>query len=62
MNFGGHGTDSGRIFIKTIRQRVAAATFPVLAEQTIIDFASLGNHCGFIGAAGIARAQFGTKN
>jgi glucokinase len=57
MNFGAHDTESGRMFIRTIRDKVAVATFPVLAEQTIIDFASLGNHCGFIGAAGIARAQ-----
>jgi len=62
MNFGAHDTESGRMFIKTIRDKVAAATFPVLAEQTIIDFASLGNHCGFIGAAGIARAQFVVTN
>jgi glucokinase len=62
MNFGAHETESGRMFIKTIREKVTAATFPVLAEQTIIDFASLGNHCGFIGAAGIARAQFGATD
>jgi glucokinase len=59
MNFGAHETEAGRMFIKTIRDKIAEATFPVLAEQTMIDFASLGNHCGFIGAAGIARAQFG---
>ena len=34
-------------------------TFPVLAENTIIDFATLGSDSGFIGAAGVARAQFG---
>jgi len=62
MNFGAHKTESGRMFIKTIRDKVTTATFPVLAEQTVIDFASLGNHCGFIGAAGIARAQFGTAD
>jgi len=59
MDFGGHETESGRMFIETIRSTVSTVTFPVLAQKTIIDFARLGNTCGFIGAAGIARAKHG---
>ena len=59
MDFGGKETESGRMFIEGIRTTVSTVTFPVLAQSTIIDFASLGNACGFIGAAGIARAQHG---
>lgn len=59
MNFGGMNSAIGRIFLETIRYMVRELTFPVLAEDTIIDFATLGSSCGFIGAAGAARKQFG---
>lgn len=55
MTFGGHGSELGRRFLDRIRQEVRRRAFPVLAERTTIDFASLGGDAGFIGAAGIAR-------
>ncbi len=58
MNFGGHGSELGRRFLDRIRQEVKARAFPVLAERTQIEFASLGSDAGFIGAAGVARAGF----
>ncbi|MBL98282.1 MAG: glucokinase [Rhodopirellula sp.] len=59
MNFGGHQTRAGQAFLEAIHQRIRELTFPVLAENTIIDFATLGSDSGFIGAAGVARKQFG---
>ncbi len=59
MNFGGHQTRAGRAFLEAIRQRIRELTFPVLEENTIIDFATLGSDSGYIGAAGVARKQFG---
>jgi len=62
MDFGGSESEMGRIFLETIRQTVTELTFPVLAENTIIDFATLGSSCGYIGAAGVARKYFGTTS
>ena len=59
MNFGGSASPIGQIFLETIRRTVTELTFPVLAENTIIDFATLGSSCGYIGAAGVARKQYG---
>ena len=59
MDFGGRSTDTGKLFLGHIRSRFSELTFPVLAENTIIDFATLGSDSGVIGAAGVARAQFG---
>lgn len=55
MTFGGHETDLGRRFLARVKQEVQRRAFPVLAEKTVIDYASLGGDAGFIGAAGIAR-------
>ena len=55
MTFGEHETATGRAFLDRIKQEVAKRAFPELAEQTTIDFASLGGDAGFIGAAGLAR-------
>lgn len=60
MNFGGHEQQTGRMFLERIRERVYELTFPVLVENTIIDFATLGSACGYIGAAGVARRQLGS--
>jgi len=62
MDFGGVESAMGKIFLETIRQTVTELTFPVLAENTIIDFATLGSSCGYIGAAGVARKYFGTTS
>jgi glucokinase len=58
MDFGGPRTPLGQRFLQRIRQEVARRAFPVLAERTKIEFASLGSDAGFIGAAGIARAGY----
>ena len=57
MTFGGNETELGREFLARIRQEVQRRAFPVLAERTAIDFASLGGDAGYIGAAGIAREE-----
>lgn len=58
MNFGGHATELGRRFLERIRQEVRRRAFETLVERTVIDFALLGGHAGYIGAAGIARMQY----
>ncbi|MGD0898362.1 MAG: ROK family protein [Thermoguttaceae bacterium] len=55
MTFGGHETETGRRFLARVRDEVRRRAFPVLAERTTIDFASLGGDAGYIGAAGLAR-------
>ncbi len=60
MTFGRNETETGRKFINRVRQEVKMRAFPVPAEKTVIDYASLGNKAGFIGAAGCAR-QFYLK-
>jgi len=59
MTFGGNATPLGRRFLQEIRQEVITRSFPIPAERTIIEFASLGSHAGYIGAAGCARLKFG---
>ncbi|MGQ9575722.1 MAG: ROK family protein [Thermoguttaceae bacterium] len=57
MTFGANQRELGRRFLDQLRQEVRRRTFPMLAEKTIIDFASLGPDAGVIGAAGIARVE-----
>lgn len=61
MNFGGPDNPLGRQFLERIRQEVRARAFPTLVERTAVNFAHLGGHAGYIGAAGIARMQFQKK-
>jgi glucokinase len=58
MTFGGKESHVGGKFLERIQQEVRERAFPVLAEQTVIDFASLGGDAGYIGAAGLARADY----
>ena len=58
MTFGGHATRTGRAFLEAVRKEFLRRTFHVVAN-TVIDYASLGGDAGFIGAAGIARKNFG---
>lgn len=58
MNFGGQKSPLGRRFLKQIQDSFCKHTFPVLAENTEICFATLGGDAGFIGAAGVARSAF----
>ena len=55
MNFGGQRSELGRRFLERVREEVRRRAFPVLIENTTIDFASLGGDAGYIGVAGIAR-------
>jgi len=55
MTFGGDADPLGREFIDRVRDEVRGRTFPVLAEKTMIRYASLGGDAGSIGAAGLAR-------
>jgi glucokinase len=57
MTFGGPESPLGRRFMDEIRAEVRKRAFPVPAEKTRIDFASLGGDAGYIGAAGCARLR-----
>lgn len=57
MTFGGHESALGRRFLERVREEVRRRAFTVLAQRTVIDFASLGGDAGYIGAAGIARLE-----
>jgi len=59
MTFGRNETELGRRFISRIREEVRRRAFPVPYERTTIDYATLGNKAGYIGAAGCARLKFG---
>lgn len=58
MTFGGHNSPLGRQFLERIREEVRQRAFPIPAQRTTIDYASLGSDAGYIGAAGLARAEF----
>jgi glucokinase len=55
MTFGGEASPVGREFLDTVRSVVRQRAFPVLAERTVIRYATLGGDAGSIGAAGLAR-------
>ncbi|MCR4411476.1 MAG: ROK family protein [Thermoguttaceae bacterium] len=57
MTFGGAEGALGRRFLDRIREEVRRRAFPILAERTTIDFATLGPDAGYLGAAGIARVE-----
>jgi glucokinase len=58
MNFGGNSSRLGRRFIERVREEVRRRAFPIPAKNTVIDFAALVGHAGYIGAAGIARLAY----
>ena len=58
MDFGGNATPLGRQFVGRVREQFRKRTFPVLAKEVAIDFASLGADAGYLGAAGLARAEY----
>jgi glucokinase len=58
MTFGGAKSPLGRRFMDEIRREIHARCFPTLVGRTEIDFATLGKHAGYIGAAGMARGLF----
>ena len=61
MTFGRHDTELGRRFLERICEEVKQRAFNVPAQNTIIDYATLGGDAGFIGAAGCARLEFGRQ-
>lgn len=61
MNFGGSESALGRQFLERVREEVRRRAFPIPAEKTVVDFASLVGHAGYIGAAGIARLAYHRK-
>ena len=58
MTFGGNETELGRSFLAEIKAEVKRRAYAILAEKTVIDFATLGGDAGYIGAAGLARLAF----
>ena len=58
VNFGGHDAPVGAKFIERVRAIVKKHAFPIPAQRTTIDFATLGGDAGFIGGAGIARIEY----
>ena len=57
MTFGGENDPVGRAFLERIRGEVRGRAFKILAEKTPIRFASLGGDAGYVGVAGMARAE-----
>ena len=58
MNFGGSNSPIGRRFLARIQATFQERTFEYVFNGTTIDFASLGGDAGYLGAAGIAQADF----
>jgi len=57
MTFGGHASPIGRQFLARVKQEIHARAYAVPAQNTVIDFATLGGDAGYIGSAGIARLE-----
>lgn len=61
MTFGQNKSALGRQFLENVREEVRKHTFPIPAEKTRIDYATLGKDAGMIGAAGCILAKI-SKN
>ena len=55
MTFGGHASKVGRRFLAKIQTTVMQTTLVQVGGKVVIDFASLGNDAGKLGAASLAR-------
>lgn len=55
MTFGGDATETGRAFLEAVRAAVRATTLVQVGENMTIEFASLGNDAGIVGAAMFAK-------
>lgn len=55
MTFGGAGTRTGRCFLETVRETVRETTLVQVGGNMTIEFASLGNDAGLLGAAMVAK-------
>ena len=62
MTFGGNATETGRMFRETVKKEACDRIFLHLAERLRVDYATLGNDAGYIGAAGLARQEWEEKN
>lgn len=58
MDFGGKDGALGRKFLRDVIERTRRLVFPVVAEKLTIEYATLGNSAGFVGAAGLARRSY----
>jgi glucokinase len=61
MNFGGNHSPLGQTFLQELVFEARKHVFPVIAERLIVKFAELGSEAGFVGAAGLARAEYNRK-
>ncbi len=61
MTFGGGQTALGRRFLDWIKEEVSRRAFRGPAEQTVIDFATLGGDAGYIGAWPARTPEAGAK-
>ncbi|WDQ15178.1 ROK family protein [Rhodopirellula sp. P2] len=55
MTFGGPGTDTGKRFLQSIRDECFPRTLVQISSHLKIEFATLGNDAGIVGAAHYAR-------
>jgi glucokinase len=62
MDFGGSRCPIGQHFLQSIVAEFERRAFSNVFSGTKIEFASLGGDAGYIGAAGIARADFQNEN
>ena len=60
MTFGGPDSETGQRFLQRVRDTVKATTLVQVGGNIIIDFASLGNDAGVLGAAMIAKQAYET--
>lgn len=58
MDFGGSSSVVGRRFIDGVIDSAKKLVLPVVAERMKVRFAELGGDAGYVGAAGLARAEF----
>ncbi|MEM7316232.1 MAG: ROK family protein [Planctomycetota bacterium] len=58
VNFGGKETELGQRFLSKVTDEFRRRAMPVLAENTVLDFAILGGDAGYVGAAGLAREEY----
>lgn len=55
MTFGGPDNETGKRFMQHIRKTVRETTLAQVGQHLIVDFASLGNDAGILGAAIVAK-------
>jgi len=61
MTFGGKGAPMGEKYIAWVQEEINKRAFPAIAKALTLDFAVLGGDAGYIGAAGIAKAEIGRQ-